>query len=315
MKLVVVGGVAGGASAAARVRRLDESAEIVVFERGPDVSYSNCALPYYLGGLVEDPARLILSTPEKFKNQHSIEVRTHSEVTAVNRSRKTVSVRNVLTGETYEEPYDKLVLAPGAAPIMPKSIQGIDRGNVFSVRDVQDVVRIESYLKQHDAKNVVIVGGGFIGIEVAENLKTRGYTVTVVEGLGQILAPFDLDTVQILQRELYDQGVRLELNSTLTAIEGGKAVCMKGGSEFTVPADAVVMAIGVAPETKLAAEAGLTIGQTRGILVNEHMQTDDPDIYAVGDAVETVNRLTGQRGRLALAGPAQWQARVAADHI
>lgn len=315
MKLVVVGGVAGGASAAARVRRLDESAEIVVFERGQDVSYSNCALPYYLGGAVEDAASLILSTPEKFRKQHNIDVRVCSEVTAIHRDRKTVSVRNVGTGETYEESYDKLVLSPGASPIMPKSIKGIDRENAFSVRNVQDIVGIKTYLDAHDAKDVVVVGGGFIGIEVAENLKMTGRNVTVVEGLGQILAPFDLDLVQILQKELYDNGVQLCLSSTLTAIEDGKAVCTKDGKEFSVPADAVILSIGVSPETKLAVEAGLDIGQTRGIKVNEHMQTNDPDIYAVGDAVETRNLLTGLPGRLALAGPAQWQARAAADHI
>ena len=315
MKLVVVGGVAGGASAAARVRRLDGSAEIVVFERGADVSYSNCALPYYLGGLVETADQLILSTPEKFRNQHDIDVRVHSEVTAIDRDRKTVSVKNVLTGETYEEAYDKLVLSPGASPIMPRSIRGIDRENVFSVRNVQDIVGIKTYLDAHGAKDVVVTGGGFIGIEVAENLKNSGRSVTVVEGLGQILAPFDLDMVQILQKELYDNGVRLELNSTLMAIEDGQAVCAKDGAEFTVPADAVILSIGVSPETKLAVEAGLSVGQTRGIRVNEHMQTDDPDIYAVGDAVEIRNLLTGQPGRLALAGPAQWQARAAADHI
>ena len=315
MKLVVVGGVAGGASAAARVRRLDESAEIVMFERGQDVSYSNCSLPYYLGGLVGTSEELVLMTPEKFKQEHNIDVRTNSEVTAIHREEKTVSVRNLLTGETYEEPYDKLVLSPGASPIMPKSIKGIDRENAFSVRNVQDIVRIKTYLDAHDAKDVIVVGGGFIGIEVAENLKETGRNVTVVEGLGQILAPFDLDLVQILQKELYDQGVGLCLNSTLMAIEDGQVVCSKDGQEFTLPADAVILSIGVAPETKLAAEAGLAIGPTRGIQVNEQMQTTDPDIYAVGDAVESKNALTGQPGRLALAGPAQWQARAAANHM
>ena len=315
MKVVVVGGVAGGASAAARVRRLDESAEIVMFERGPDISYSNCALPYYLGGSVESAEKLILSTPEKFRGEFNIDVRTRSEVTAIHRETKTVSVKDLTTGEVYEEPYDKLVLSPGAAPIMPKSIKGIARENAFSVRNVQDIVRIKAYLDAQKAREIVVVGGGFIGIEVAENLKAAGCNVAVVEGLGQILAPFDLDLVQILQKELYDNGVGLYLNTTLTAIEDGQVVCSRDGKEFTLPADAVILSIGVAPETKLAAEAGLTIGQTRGIKVNGHMQTDDPDIYAVGDAVETVNALTGQPGRLALAGPAQWQARTAANHI
>ena len=315
MKLVVVGGVAGGASAAARVRRLDESAEIVMFERGEDVSYSNCSLPYYLGGLVENSEALVLMTPTKFKGEHNIDVRVNSEVTAIHRETKTVTVKNTKTGETYEESYDKLVLSPGASPIMPKSIKGIDRENVFSVRNVTDIVGVKSYIDKTGAKDIIVVGGGFIGIEVAENLKHVGKNVTVVEGLGQILAPFDLDLVQILQKELYDNGVGLCLSSTLTAIEDGQVGCTKDGKEFTLPADAVVMSIGVAPETKLAAEAGLEIGATRGIKVNEHMQTADPDIYAVGDAVEITNALTGKPGRLALAGPAQWEARAAADHM
>ncbi len=315
MKLVVVGGVAGGASAAARVRRLDEKAQIVVFERGADVSYSNCSLPYYLGGLVESSDKLVLMTPQQFKNEHNIDVRTESEVLSIHRDRKTVSVKNLRTGETYEESYDKLVLSPGASPIMPKSIKGIDRSNVFSVRNVEDIVKISRFLSGEAVRSVVVVGGGFIGVEVAENLKKDGKTVTIVEGLGQILAPFDTDMVQILQKELYDKGVSLRLGSTLTAIEDGCAVCSKDGETFEVPADAVIMSIGVSPETKLATEAGLSTGVTRGIRVNAHMQTDDPDIYAVGDAVETVNALTGQPGRLALAGPAQWQARAAANHI
>ena len=200
MRVVVVGGVAGGASAAARVRRLDETAEIVMFERGPDISYSNCALPYYLGGSVDSAEKLILSTPEKFKDEFNIDVRTRSEVTAIHREAKTVSVKDLTTGEVYEEPYDKLVLSPGAAPIMPKSIKGIARENAFSVRNVQDIVRIRTYLDAKGAKDIVVVGGGFIGIEVAENLKADGKNVSVVEGLGQILAPFDTDLVQILQK-------------------------------------------------------------------------------------------------------------------
>ena len=315
MKLVVVGGVAGGASAAARVRRLDESAEIVMFERGEDVSYSNCSLPYYLGGLVENSEALVLMTPAKFKGEHNIDVRVNSEVTAIHRETKTVTVKNTKTGETYEESYDKLVLSPGASPIMPKSIKGIDRENVFSVRNVTDIVGVKSYIDKTGAKDIIVVGGGFIGIEVAENLKHVGKNVTVVEGLGQILAPFDLDLVQILQKELYDNGVTLCLDSTLMAIEDGFAVCKKDEEEFKVPADAVIMSIGVAPETKLAVEAGLETGVTRSIKVNDKMQTADPDIYAVGDAVETKNALTGQPGRLALAGPAQRQARIAADNI
>ncbi|MBQ6249877.1 MAG: FAD-dependent oxidoreductase [Oscillospiraceae bacterium] len=314
MKLVVVGGVAGGASVAARVRRLDEAAEIRVFERGGDVSYSNCSLPYYLGGVVASADDLVMMTPRAFKARHNIDVQVHREVVAIDRTAKTVTVRNTQTGETFTESYDKLVLAPGASPIMPGSIQGIHRDNVFSVRNVQDVVRIKSCLDA-GVKDVVVVGGGFIGVECAENLKQAGKNVTIVEGLGQIMAPFDYDMVQYLHKELYDNGVTLCLNSTLTAVEDGHIVAKRDDKAFTLPADAVIMAIGVAPETGLARDAGLAIGITRGIKVNAHMQTTDPDIYAVGDVVETVNALTGQPGRLALAGPAQQQARVAANHI
>ncbi|MBR0210921.1 MAG: FAD-dependent oxidoreductase [Oscillospiraceae bacterium] len=314
MKLVVVGGVAGGASVAARVRRLDEAAEIRVFERGEDVSYSNCSLPYYLGGVVASADDLVMMTPRAFKARHNIDVQVNREVIAIDRAAKTVTVKNTQTGETFTESYDKLVLAPGASPIMPASIQGIRRDNVFSVRNVQDVVRIKACLDA-GVQDVVVVGGGFIGVECAENLRHAGKNVTIVEGLGQIMAPFDYDMVQYLHKELHDNGVTLCLNSTLTAVEDGHIVAKRDDKAFTLPADAVIMAIGVAPETGLARDAGLAIGTTRGIKVNAHMQTTDPDIYAVGDVVESVNALTGQPGRLALAGPAQQQARVAANHI
>ncbi|MBR2028258.1 MAG: FAD-dependent oxidoreductase [Oscillospiraceae bacterium] len=315
MKLVVVGGVAGGASAAARVRRLDAYAEIVMFERGEHVSFSNCCLPYHLSGTVASSDALVLMTPEKFKKQHNIDARTNSEVIDIKRDEKKVVVKNLLSGEVYEECYDKLVLAPGANPIMPKSIAGIDRANVFAVRNVTDIRAIKAYMDKPETQNVVVVGGGFIGVEVAENLKEAGKNVSLIEGANQIMAPFDYDMVQILHKELDDNGVELYLSSTLTAIEDGFVKAVKDGEEFTVKADAVVMAIGVAPETTLAVKAGLEIGETRGIKVNHHYQTSDPDIYAVGDAIEIFNAMTHKPGRLALAGPAQRQARAAADHM
>lgn len=315
MKLVIVGGVAGGASVAARVRRLQEHAQIVIFERGQHVSYSNCSLPYYLGGAVEQESDLVIMTPEDFRTQHNIDVRTCCEVTAIDRVARAVTVRDSRTGAVYQETYDKLVLSPGASPILPRSIVGIDRANVFAIRNVTDIARVKACMEQTATRNVVVVGGGFIGIETAENLKAAGKNVTVIEGLDQILAPFDHDMVQYLQKELVDHGVRLCLSSTLTAIEEGLVRAVHDGQEFTVPADAVVMAIGVAPETKLVTEAGLAVGASRGIKVNRYFQTDDPDIYAVGDAIESFNALTGLPGRLALAGPAQRQARIAADHI
>ena len=315
MKLVVVGGVAGGASAAARARRLDVGAEIVIFERGEHVSFSNCSLPYYLGGVVESDEDLIMMFPEDFKNNHDIDVYTRHEVTAINRDCKTVTVKDLNTGEVYEEAYDKLVLSPGARPVLPKSIKGVDSANVFTIRNVTDISRLKATLDAAGMSDVVVVGGGFIGIETAENLKKAGKNVTVIEGTNQIMAPYDYDMAQILHKELDDNGIRLCLESTVTAIEEGKVTAVKKGEEFSVDADAVVMAIGAAPETGLAEDAGLEIGQTRGIKVNHNYQTNDPDIYAVGDAIESFNSLTHKPGRIALAGPAQRQARAAADHI
>ena len=315
MKLVVVGGVAGGASAAARARRIDAKAEIVIYERGEHVSFSNCSLPYYLGGVVGSDEDLIMMFPEDFKNNHDIDVYTVHEVTAINRDRKTVNVKNLNTGEEFEDSYDKLVLSPGAKPVMPKSIRGIDAGNVFTIRNVTDISRLKVYLDAAGINNVAVVGGGFIGIETAENLREAGKQVSVIEGTAQIMAPYDYDMVQILHKELDDHGINLYLESSVTAIEDGKVTAVKDGKAFSIDADAVIMAVGVAPETELAEKAGLEIGQSRGIKVNHNYQTTDPDIYAVGDAIESFNSLTHKPGRIALAGPAQRQARAAADHI
>lgn len=315
LKVVVVGGVAGGASAAARVRRLDEKAEIVMFEKGRHVSFSNCCLPYHLSGTIADSGDLVLMTPEKFRSQYNIDARTDSEVTGIDREKKCVSVKNLLTGETYEEPYDKLVLSPGANPIFPASIEGIRRENVYAVRNVEDIRALKTAIEKDGADNIAVVGGGFIGIEVAENLRKAGKNVSVIEGTEQIMPPFDYDMVQILHKELDDNGVSLYVSSMVTAIGDGWLKAVKNGTEFEIPADVVVMAAGVAPETTLAREAGLEIGKTRGIKVDHNYQTSDPDIYAVGDAIEIFQALTHSEGRLALAGPAQWQARAAADHI
>ena len=315
MKLVVIGGVTGGASTAARVRRLDADAEIVMLERGEHVSFSNCALPYYLSGVVSESDSLLVVTPEDFKNRHDIEVRTRSEVTAINRARKTVTVREAGTGREYEESYDKLMLAPGANPILPDSIQGIERENVFTVRNVTDIVKLKAYAEREEVRDIVVVGGGFVGVEVAENLRALGKSVSLIEGTNQIMAPFDYDMVQILHKEMDDNGVRLYLDSTVTEIHDDRVTAVKEGVPFETAADLVVMAIGVAPETRLAQEAGLEIGETKGIKVNHNYQTSDPDIYAVGDVIESYNRLTRAPGRLALAGPAQRQARAAADHM
>ena len=314
MKILVVGGVAGGASAAARARRLDESAEIIIFERGEHVSFSNCALPYFIGGDVASSERLIMMTPMAFKKRFNIDVRTMSEVVSVNKDEKTVTVKNLESGEEYKESYDKLVLAPGASPIRPRSITGIDRENVFTIRNVNDTVKFRNYMLEKNCKNIAVIGGGFIGIEMAENISKNGIHVSLIEGMDQVLAPLDYDMVQMIHKELDDHGIELHLSSMLKEIKDGFVVASKDGADVEIPADAVVLSIGVAAETKLAADAGLEISNRR-IKVNESYQTSDPDIYAVGDAIETYDRLARKYGGLALAGPAQRQARAAAGHI
>lgn len=314
MKVVVVGGVAGGASAAARIRRLDEHAQIVMFERGEHVSFSNCCLPYHLSGTVASSDALVMMTPVAFKKRFNIDVRVNSEVVDILRDEKCVIVRDP-EGRDYKESYDKLVLSPGANPIIPRSIQGVDSKHVFVVRNVTDIRRLKRYVEEREAKNIVVAGGGFVGIEVAENFREAGLNVSVVEGMNQIMAPFDYDMVQILHKELMDNGVNLYLSSMVTAVRENHVTAVKNGEEFQIAADVVVLCVGVAPETTLAVKAGLEIGQTRGIKVNHNYQTSDPDIYAVGDAVEIYSRLGRHPGMLALAGPAQRQARAAADHI
>ncbi len=311
-RILVVGGVAGGASAAARARRLDESAEIIVFEKGPHASFSNCSLPFYLSGIVEDVDSLVLMNPEKFKKQYNLEVRVNSEVVKINRDRKTITVKDLNTGEEYEEAYDKLILSPGASPIKPRSIEGIDNPNVFTIRNVVDIDLLNRFITENNVKNVAVIGGGFIGIETVENLRLRGINVTLVEALDQVMAPFDYDMAQILHKELYDKGVNLILSDGLKKIEKDSIELQSGKR---VEAEAVVVAIGVRPETALAEEAGLEIGETGAIKVDHNYRTSDKDIYAVGDAIEVYNRLSHKPTRLALAGPAQKQARAAADHI
>ncbi|CQR46357.1 Coenzyme A disulfide reductase [Paraliobacillus sp. PM-2] len=310
-RVLVVGGVAGGASVAARVRRLDEEAEIIMFERGPHVSFSNCALPYHLSGEIADSNRLVLMNPEKFDVQYRIEARTNSEVVKINRDRKTVTVKNTQTNEEYEEKYDDLVLSPGANPIVPP-IEGADHAHVFTVRNVVDIEKLNQYVQQKDIENVAVIGGGFIGIEVAENLAYAGKKVSLVEAQNQVMAPFDYDMVQILHKEMMDKGINLVLSDGITKVEANQIELQSGNK---VSADAVVMAIGVRPETALAKEAGLEIGTTGGIKVDHNYRTTDHAIYAVGDAIEVHHKITGQKTRLALAGPAQRQARAAADHM
>lgn len=314
-KIVIVGGVAGGASAAARIRRLDAAARIIMFERGEHVSFSNCCLPYHLSGAVENSDSLVMMSPDRFAKQYDIEARVQSEVTEIRLEEKKVTVHDLVSGDDYEEEYDKLILAPGANPIMPKSIKGIQQKHVFSVRNVTDIKALKQYIDAKGAKRAAVVGGGFIGLEVAENLKMAGLSVVLIEGSSQIMAPFDYDMVQTLHKEMMDCGIELYLSSTLTEIKENTIVIMQQNGEKMVDADVVVMSIGVTPETALAKKAGLAIGETGGILVNKNYQTSNPDIYAVGDAIQGYSRLLHRPGRLALAGPAQRQARTAADHI
>ncbi|PWL53679.1 MAG: pyridine nucleotide-disulfide oxidoreductase [Clostridium cadaveris] len=310
-KIVIVGGVAGGASTAARLRRLDESNEIVMFERGPHVSFSNCCLPYHLSGKVEDHEDLVLMKPETFFKQYRIDARVFSEVTEIDRENKEVTVKNVVTGKEHKESYDKLVLSPGAKAIVPP-IKGISDINLFTVRNVVDIAKLNVFIKDNGAKNITVIGGGFIGVEVAENLKEAGYNVTLVEAMDQIMRTFDYDMVQILHKSLYDNGVNLIVGDKVDSFEKNLVVL---GSGKKVAADAVVMAIGVAPETDLAKKSGLEIGETGAIKVDQNYLTNNRDIYAVGDAVEVFNTLTHSKTKLALAGPAQKEARAVANHI
>ena len=311
-KYLVVGGVAGGMSAAARIRRLDPYADIQVFEKGPHVSFSNCCLPFHLSGVVPTADDLILMTPELLKNQYNLDVKVQHEVIKINKEEKTIVIKKVDTGEEYKESYDKLILSPGARAIRPSSIKGVDRDNVFTVKNVVDIDRLKKYIDTNNVEDVAVIGGGFIGLEVMESLREAGKNVTLVEGTDQILAPMDYDLVQILNKEIYDKGVTLLYNEKLLEVADGKII-LESGKE--IKAGAVVLAIGVVPEAGLAKEAGLEFGETGGILVNHHYQTSNPDIYAVGDAIEVTHFITNKKVRLTLTGPAQRQARAVADHL
>lgn len=312
-KYVIVGGNTGGAGAAARLRRLDEHAQIVMFEKGAHVSYSNCSLPYRLGDTVDATEKLVLNTPEGLAGTYRVDTRVRSEVMAIDRAAKTVHVRNLATGEQYDEPYDKLVLAPGANAVVPP-ITGIDGANVFTLKTVDDAGRLYEALHggEKDVRRVTVIGGGFMGIEAAVNLREAGLEVTVVEALPQILRTFDHDMVQILQKELLYHGVTVVLGDSVEAFEGSDAHLASGR---VIPGDVVVMAVGVRPDTALAAAAGLAVNGRGAIKVDATYRTSDPDIYAVGDAAEVFGALTHQPMMLQLAGPAQKQARQAADAI
>lgn len=310
-KILIVGGVAGGASAAARIRRLDESANIIVFEKGPHVSFSNCCLPYHLSGQIENHEELVLMTPDKFFNQYNINTRIYNEVLSIDRENKKVIAKNVVTGKTYEEGYDKLILSPGANAIVPP-IEGIEDAKTFVVKNVVDIAKLNQFIISKNAKNVSVIGAGFIGMEVAENLKEAGYNLTLIEAASQVMRTFDEDMVQILHKELFDKGINLILQDKVTKFNNSDVVLESGK---IVQSDAVVMAIGVKPEVTLAKECGLEIGETGALKVDSNYRTIDKDIYAVGDAIEVTNAISRKIQHLPLAGPAQKQARAVADHI
>lgn len=315
LRVVVVGGVAGGASAAARIKRLNERCQVTVFEKGEHVSFSNCCLPYHLSGTVEDSEALIMMTPDGFRKRFDIDVRVHAEVLSIQRKEKMVKVRNCLTGEVFSQPYDRLVLSPGANPIVPPALADTGNRKIYTIRNVGDIRALKQRLDQPEVKRVFVVGGGFIGVETAENLRLAGKQVMLAELSDQILAPFDHDMVQLLHKELDDNGIRLLLRTEVLGVREDEVTVRRDDLVQSFPADAVVLAIGVFPETHLAREAGLALGKSGAIRVNENYQTSDPDIYAVGDAIEVFDPLTNTCRRLALAGPAQMEARVAADHI
>ncbi len=309
----VVGGVAGGASAAARLRRLDESAEIIMFERGEYISFANCGLPYYIGGEITKKSALTLQTPQSFNARFNVDVRVNSEVTSIDPKAKTVTVRSKDRGE-YTESYDKLILSPGAAPIRPP-MEGADNARVFTLRNIPDTIKIREYVEEEFPASAVVVGGGYIGVEMAENLKNAGVAVTIVELADHVIAPLDYDMACDVHRYLKEKGVGLILKNGVQAIkeEGGKLKLTLSDGE--IETDMVIMAVGVRPDTALAKDAGLELNKRGAIVVNEHMLTSDPDIYAVGDAVEVTDFVTGEKAYIPLAGPANKQGRIAADNI
>ena len=314
MKVVIVGGVAGGASAAARIRRLDENAEVIVFERSGYISYANCGLPYYVGGTITDAEELTLQTPESFWNRFRIDVRVNQQVLSIDTEKKTVQVQNLKNGEMYQESYDKLLLSPGAKPSRP-NWEGMELNRVFSLRTVEDTFRIRRFVEQETPKTAVLVGGGFIGLEMAENLAENGVQVTLAEYADHLPPPLDRDMASAVHIQLEKRGVRLLLKTAVTGFkeEGDHLVVKTAGGEIS--ADMVLVAVGVVPDTDLAKQAGLELGLKGSIVVNDRMETSKPDVYAVGDAVEVKHFVTGGKTLISLAGPANKQGRIAADNI
>ncbi len=314
-RILIVGGVAGGASCAARARRLSEEAEIVLFDRGEYVSFANCGLPYYVGNVIKKEEKLLVATPDLFKKQFNIQVKLQSEILAIDRENKQIEVKDLSSGETYLESYDTLVLSPGAAPIKPP-LPGIELPGIFTVRTIPETRQIKEWIENNRAKSAVVVGGGFIGLEMTENLVHLGLSVTIVEMQPQVMPLYDPELISPVHKHLIRKGVKLRLDETVTGFEqNGNSLSIQLKSGETENADLVILSVGVRPETKLAKEAGLEIGELGGIKVDEHMRTNDENIWAVGDAVEVKDFVTGKPTLVPLAGPANRQGRIAADGI
>ncbi len=333
-KVLIVGGVAGGASTAARLRRMDEQAEIIMFERGEYISFANCGLPYYIGGSIKDREALLVQTPEAMKARFNIDVRVFSEVVSIDRDHKSVSVKNVVTGDTYVESYDTLVLSPGSSPLKPP-IPGIDRHNVFTLWNIPDVDRIKEYIvahqqdktettnveeqDKHELRTATVIGGGFIGIEMAENLHDLGLQVAIAEMADQVMAPVDFDMAQVLHNHMIRKGVKLHLNNGVKSFEPNKRnnyvtdVVLQDGT--VIESDIIILAIGIKPNGELAKEAGLEVNDRGGIVVDKYLNTSDENIYALGDAIEVVDYVNKVKTMVPLAGPANKQGRIVANNI
>ena len=310
MKVIIVGGVAGGASAAARLRRLDERAEIIVLERGDYISFANCGLPYFIGGEITDKRLLTLQTPESFKARFNIDVRVNNEVITIDKDRKVVAVKDRIKDEVYEESYDKLILSPGAEPIRP-SLNGIDADTVFTVRNIPVTYKIKDYVDNNKPSSAVVVGGGYIGVEMAENLKKAGLEVSIVELADHLIAPLDMDMAADVHGYIKSKGINIYLNNGVKEVNGHKIILQKGEIET----DMIIMSVGVRPETEFIIDSGITLNDRGSIVVDSHMQTNVEDIYAVGDAIEVKDFVSGKTAFIPLAGPANKQGRIAADNV
>ena len=310
MKTIIIGGVAGGATAAARLRRLDEKAEIIILERGEYVSFANCGLPYYIGGVITDRGDLTLQTPESFKARFNIDVRVLNEAVKIDPETKTVTVKDLRTGETYEESYDNLILSMGAEPIRP-NIEGADGSNVFTLRNIPDTLKIKNYIDTAKPRSAVVIGGGYIGVEMAENLVEAGLKVAIVELADHLIAPLDFDMAADVHRYIKSKGIYLHLNNGVKAINGNTVILQNG----EITADMIILSVGVRPETAIAKDCGIELNPRGSIVVNNKMQTNIPNIYAVGDAVEVEDFITKKPAFIPLAGPANKQGRIAADNI